>query len=283
MRLWRFAVPNLITATSLTFAFLSVMNAISGHTVPAAWFALYCVLTDKLDGFAARLLGATSAFGVQFDSFADFASFGVAPATLFYSYLSRNPALGFQAPGPLRVTLQVATVLYVLLVAFRLARFNVSAPTGGTKLYFGVPTTQMGGTLLALFVTFLKYGDPHATGIGLDRFHGPHLLGHTQVPTEAWHYWPLIMLAGGALMVSRLRVPKLGLTQNRVANAIIVANILGVYGFGVIQWLPEYLAGVGLAYLGMSVIYGQVVQSAREATRPPLFAGPQPPHDEDEL
>jgi hypothetical protein len=141
----------------------------------------------------------------------------------------------------------------------------------------------MGGTLLALFVTFLKYGDAHATGIALERFHGPHLLGRTQVPTEAWHYFPVLMVAGAVLMNSRLRVPKLGLVPNRAANAVIVLNILGVYGFGVIQWLPEYLAGVGLAYLAMSIIYGQVVRSAREATRPPLFAGPQPPDDADDL
>src|SRR5215510_4386090 len=120
MKWWRYFVPNAITATSLTFAMLSVMSSIAGHTVAAAWFALYCVLTDKLDGFAARLLGGSSAFGVQFDSFADFASFGVAPATLFYSYLAQASALGFAQPGPLRITLQIATVVYVLAVAFRL-------------------------------------------------------------------------------------------------------------------------------------------------------------------
>jgi len=283
MRLWRYLVPNAITATSLTLAIFSVMAAFAGDTVAAAWFALYCVLTDKLDGFAARLLGGSSAFGVQFDSFADFAAFGVAPAVLFYGYLGRAPALGFAEPGALRVSLQLATVVYLLGVAFRLARFNVSAPAGGTKLYFGVPTTQMGGTLLALFVTFLKYGDPHATGIALERFRGPHLLGHTQVPTEAWHFWPVLMIAGALAMNSRLRVPKLGLSPSRAASAVIVANIAGVYGFGLLQWLPEYLAGVGLAYLVMSIIYGQVVRSAREATRPPLFAGPQPPGGADEL
>src|SRR5438094_85515 len=109
MKLWRYLVPNAITATSLTFAILSVINSIDGNTVPAAWFALYCVLTDKLDGFAARLLGGSSAFGVQFDSFADFASFGVAPAALFYSFLAAAPPLGFATPGALRIALQVAT------------------------------------------------------------------------------------------------------------------------------------------------------------------------------
>src|SRR5262249_56059864 len=89
--------------------------------------------------------------GGEWDSVADFAPFGVAPAVLFYSYLSRNPALGFAEPGNLRIALQIATVFYILCVAFRLARFNVSAPTGGTKLYFGLPTTLTGGAILSPF------------------------------------------------------------------------------------------------------------------------------------
>jgi CDP-diacylglycerol--serine O-phosphatidyltransferase len=274
MKLWRFAAPNLVTATSLAFAVISVMNSLAGNYVNAAWFGLWCVLTDKVDGFVARLVKGSSEFGVQFDSFADFASFGIAPAALFYGYLSRNPALGL-AEGVPRLVLQAATLIYVLCVAFRLARFNVAASVSGTKLYFGVPTTLMGGTLMALFVTFLKYGDPHATGFAADVFAGPRLLGQTLIPTQVWLAWPVMMVAGGLLMVGKLRVPKLGLTPNRAANVAILANIAGVYGFGAARFLPEYLAGVGFAYMVMSLIYGQVKQSAREAERPPLFAAPQ--------
>jgi CDP-diacylglycerol--serine O-phosphatidyltransferase len=272
MKLWRYLIPNAITATTLTFAVLSVMNSVSGHTLAAAWFALYCVLTDKLDGFAARKLKGSSEFGVQFDSFADFASFGVAPAVLFYSYLSRNPALGFAESGQLRLALQVATVFYILCVAFRLARFNVSAPTSGTKLYFGLPTTLTGGTILSLFVTFLKYGEPTWTGLVERGFGGPRVLGGLVIPVEAWHLWPILMIVAGFGMVSGLRVPKLGLTSNKVVNVIIMANILGVYGFGAMQWLPEYLAWVGLMYVLISAVYGHVVESAREAERPPLWS-----------
>jgi CDP-diacylglycerol--serine O-phosphatidyltransferase len=275
MKIWRYAVPNAITAVSLTFAVLSIMNATSGQYVAAAWFGLYCVLTDKLDGFAARGLGGSSAFGVQFDSFADFLSFGIAPATLWYCYLSHNPELGFAQPGVLRVALQLATVIYILAVAFRLARFNVGAPVGGTKVYLGVPTTLLGGTLMSLFVTFLKYGDPAHTGLAQSAFGGPWLLGrHTELPVETWRLWPLLMVAGAYLMLSSLKVPKLGLTPNRAANAIVILNIAGVYGFGAMQWMPEYLAGVGTAYMIMSVIYGLLAQSAREIVRPRLFAPP---------
>ena len=85
---------------------------------------------------------------------------------------------------------------------------------------------------------------------------------------------PVVVLVGGLLMVGKLRVPKLDLTPNRFANVAILANIAGVYGFGAARCLPEYLACVGFAYMLMSLIYGQVKQSAREAERPPLFATP---------
>src|SRR5262249_30238761 len=118
--LWRYVVPNLVTATSLSFAILSILSSLEGHVLRAAWFGLYCVLTDKADGFAARLLGGSSEFGVQFDSLADFLSFGIAPAILFYSFLAREPQLGF-TEGPWRVALQGATIGYILFAAFRLA------------------------------------------------------------------------------------------------------------------------------------------------------------------
>ena len=42
------------------------------------------ILCDVLDGTIARLLGATSDFGQEMDSFSDAISFGVAPAFLVY-------------------------------------------------------------------------------------------------------------------------------------------------------------------------------------------------------
>ncbi len=49
-------------------------------------------MIDGLDGRLARLLKATSRFGAEFDSLADFLCFGVAPA--FVLYLWSLQALG---------------------------------------------------------------------------------------------------------------------------------------------------------------------------------------------
>src|SRR5438270_761721 len=78
----------------------------------AVWWALYCVLTDKLDGAVARRLGATSQFGVQMDSLADFLSFGVVPALLFYVFLTTHPACGWST-GAWLWGLRAIVILYV--------------------------------------------------------------------------------------------------------------------------------------------------------------------------
>jgi CDP-diacylglycerol--serine O-phosphatidyltransferase len=283
MKHWRYLVPNALTAMSILFALIAVMHSVAGHTLTAAWFALYCVLTDKLDGFAARALKASSEFGVQLDSFADFASFGIAPAVLFYSYLANRAGFGFGEGLP-RLALQATTALYVVAVATRLARFNVSAPTTGTKLYFGVPTTVVGGTLMSAFVAMLKYADPALVGVG--PFNDPRLLGGAVTPVEFFRLFPVWLIIGSWLMHSNIKVPKLGLTTNLGANIIILINIAGVYGFGAARWLPEYLAAIGIIYIIMSVIYGHVSEAAREAVRPPLLAGAgrtQHEADDDEL
>jgi CDP-diacylglycerol--serine O-phosphatidyltransferase len=292
----RYLVPNAFTAMSIVFAMLSIMHTLAGDFFWATWFALYCVLTDKLDGFAARLLRATSPFGVQFDSFADFVSFGVAPAALFYGYFTSHPEFGLAAGFGL-AALRISIAAYVISAAVRLARFNVIAgadgairppvPAGGPKLFFGAPTTLISGAIVSLFATMLKYGDPSVVGV-VWQSGDPRLLGHPRTTLEVMGLFPFYLLFAAYLMNSRLKVPKLGLTPNRFANAFIIANILGVYGFGSARWLPEYLAMVALAYLLVSAVYGAVSSAAREAVRPPIFAGagtatPPEPDDEHEL
>jgi CDP-diacylglycerol--serine O-phosphatidyltransferase len=53
---------------------------------------------DGLDGRIARLLKGTSRFGAEFDSLADFLSFGVAPALVLYLWTLQ--AQGRSASSP---------------------------------------------------------------------------------------------------------------------------------------------------------------------------------------
>ena len=77
----RLLAPSAFTTLNMMSGLSSVMLAFDGHfTVAAALIAVSIVL-DIADGFVARLIGATSPFGLQLDSLADLISFGLAPAS----------------------------------------------------------------------------------------------------------------------------------------------------------------------------------------------------------
>ncbi|HSN98552.1 MAG TPA: CDP-alcohol phosphatidyltransferase family protein, partial [Candidatus Nanopelagicales bacterium] len=144
----RYFVPNSFTAASLLLGLASVTMSAQGNFRLAAWMILWGVLLDKVDGSAARLLKATSRFGVEFDSFADFVSFGVAPAALVhYRLLALGPL-----PGALRAALMAAAGLYVVALAVRLARFNIT--TGDESVFQGIPGTLMGALLATGYLTW---------------------------------------------------------------------------------------------------------------------------------
>jgi CDP-diacylglycerol--serine O-phosphatidyltransferase len=82
-----------------------------------------------LDGKVARLSGATSKFGVQYDSLADLLSFGVAPALLAFTWALR----------PYGRFGWLAAFLFVACGALRLARFNVQTSSGEAKYFKGLP------------------------------------------------------------------------------------------------------------------------------------------------
>jgi len=77
----RYLIPNGFTASSMALGITSAYLSAHDQFTLAAWMITWGVLLDKLDGSAARLFNASSDFGVQFDSFADFVIFGIAPAT----------------------------------------------------------------------------------------------------------------------------------------------------------------------------------------------------------
>src|SRR4051812_3422934 len=97
MKTLRYLIPNALTACGILMAARSIQVALEGNLRVAAWWVLCTVLTDKLDGIAARALRASSEFGAQLDSFSDFFSFGIAPSAIVYAFFSRTPGLGWQS------------------------------------------------------------------------------------------------------------------------------------------------------------------------------------------
>ena len=230
---WRYVVPNAITCTGLLIGLVSTFMSMEGAYYEAAWLIVLCVLLDKADGTAARLLRATSAIGVQLDSFSDFVTFGIAPGTLVYMALWQDPNSHFVIwQGSVAVwVLRVLVASYVLCACIRLAKFNVLAEEseGDQKCFYGLATTLCGATVSVCYIVGVHY--------------------------DAWdllRWLPVACFAMGVLMVSNFPMPKLAPTESKAMNAFIGLNVAVAYVTGILRIWPEYL----LAMLGLYLVGG---------------------------
>jgi CDP-diacylglycerol--serine O-phosphatidyltransferase len=129
MRRGVYILPNLFTTGNLFCGFWAIISVFQERFFYAALAILLASVFDVLDGKVARLSGATSKFGVQYDSLADLVSFGVAPALLAFSWALR----------PYGRFGWLAAFLFVVCGALRLARFNVQSSSGEVKYFKGLP------------------------------------------------------------------------------------------------------------------------------------------------
>jgi CDP-diacylglycerol--serine O-phosphatidyltransferase len=141
-------VPNLLTMIGLCAGLTSIRFALEGRFAAAAIAITVAACIDGLDGRLARLLKATSRFGAEFDSLADFVCFGVAPSLVIYLW-SLQSLRGFG---------YMPCVMFAVCMSLRLARFNASLETGPHPAYAynfftGVPAPAGAG--LALFPLFI--------------------------------------------------------------------------------------------------------------------------------
>jgi CDP-diacylglycerol--serine O-phosphatidyltransferase len=131
--------------------FYSIASTLNGDYVSSAYAIMLAFVFDGIDGKIARLLNATSDFGVQMDSLSDLVSFGVAPSLLVYHWL----LLPYGRVG------WMAAFLFVACGALRLARFNVQTNGGESKYFVGLPIPAAAG-VIASSVLFVKeiFGNP---------------------------------------------------------------------------------------------------------------------------
>ena len=129
-------IPTIATMGNLIAGFVAIGLAMHGEPQLGALLVIAAVLLDSLDGALARMLDASSEFGMQLDSLADMISFGVAPAVIVGSLL----------PEPIAVPAWLVLGAYPLCAALRLARFNVGAINASVDGGFvGLASTGAGG------------------------------------------------------------------------------------------------------------------------------------------
>jgi CDP-diacylglycerol--serine O-phosphatidyltransferase len=146
MRRGVYILPNLFTTGNLFCGFWAIVSVFQEKFFYAAIAILLASAFDVLDGKVARLSGATSKFGVQYDSLADLVSFGVAPALLAFSWALR----------PYGRFGWLAAFLFVVCGALRLARFNVMSASGETKFFKGLPIPAAASIIALTILLYLR-------------------------------------------------------------------------------------------------------------------------------
>ncbi len=225
-------IPNLMTMLGLCAGLTSMRFALDQRWGSAGVALVVAACIDGLDGRIARLLKATSRFGAEFDSLADFLCFGVAPA--FILYLWSLHAAGGYGFAP--------CLMFTVCMALRLARFNAMmdaspAPAYAQSFFTGVPAPAGAG--LALFPLFA----------GLET----HQLGWTHLYAIVQHplFCAVVLVGVATLVVSTL--PVWSFKNFKVPSAYVLPLLLGTGLFAAVVVADPWaaLAAGGLIYFCM--------------------------------
>lgn len=213
-----YVLPNLFTAASCFFGILSVIASINANFEKAIIYIFISMVLDGLDGRVARLTHTTSEFGLEFDSLCDLVAFGVAPAMLFYCTIGAE----YGRFGIL------ASALFVVFGAIRLARFNVTTMTNEPNVFIGLPIPLAAVTVASWVSLHIKFG------------------------FEVGWLYTAIMIALSLLMISNIRYPsfkKINFDKTKFRKAFIIAILV----LAVLYLKPsEFLAFSTLSY----IVYG---------------------------
>ena len=138
----RVILPNILTLVGVCIGLTSIKFSFDGNFQLAVIAVIVAGVIDGLDGRIARLIKGTSKVGKELDSLTDVISFGVAPAFIMYFWtLSELGRLGW-----------LISLIYVICVALRLARFNVNSeadPSWKDNFFEGIPSPA-GGVLVLM-------------------------------------------------------------------------------------------------------------------------------------
>jgi len=175
----RLLIPNFFTLLGLCAGLTAIRMAIEARYELALAAIVFAALLDGVDGRVARLLKASSRFGAEFDSLADFVNFGVAPAMVLFTWGS------WGTPG-MRSLAWIVVLLLAVACGLRLARFNavldVERPKWQSNYFSGVPAPA--GAIIALLPVYLDQ------------------LDFIQVRTG----WPIYLVLAYALLIAFLMV-----------------------------------------------------------------------------
>ncbi len=225
-------IPNLLTMLGLCAGLTSMRFALEGRFGAAVVAIAVAACIDGLDGRIARLLKATSRFGAEFDSLADFLCFGVAPAFIMYLW-SLHVARGFGF---------MPCLMFAVCMALRLARFNAALDSDSHAAYTynfftGVPAPAGAG--LALF--------PLCLGLEAHTMEWNWLLSFAQFPL----FTAAALIGVAVLLVSTL--PVWNFKNFKVPSEYVLPVLLGTGLFAALLVADPWaaFAAAAIIYIGM--------------------------------
>ncbi len=239
-------LPNLMTAGNLFCGFLALTRIVEADIAAAnfstvirqsLFFILLACIFDLLDGRLARMGGAESPFGREFDSLADVVSFGVAPAFLVHRIVFKDVFLVHPEIGWFLAS------IYVICGALRLARFNCLATmniksSGSDFLGFPIPAAA---GMVASVTLFMLWWDDRGFAKG------------------NWRYaLPVLMFFLSMMMVSEVKYPsfkKLDFRQTKPFTKLVVGAMF--FGLLIILWKRVLPIALPL-FFTLYLIYGFV-------------------------
>ena len=256
----RVMIPNMVTLLAAASGITSIRYSCHADWYAAVIAILIACMLDGIDGRVARMLKATSKFGAELDSLADFVSFGVAPALLVYFWIMQVVP-ETSALYPFRGVFWAFALFHALCCGFRLARFNVMIESGPSQPYWnhffmGLPAPGGAGILLTPLIWQIHTG--------------------SSVIQSPW-VGSVMLLLCGLLMASRC--PTISAKHLRVPAKRIVPMLLFVIfviGMLVSQfWVT--LGVIGILYLLSVPVCGLVFLRMRRRYDAQQFHAPLQP------
>ncbi len=222
----RMLVPNFFTLLGLCAGLTAIRMSIEGRYEFALAAIVFAALLDGIDGRIARLLKASSRFGAELDSLADFVNFGVAPAFMIFTW----------GLGDLKSFGWICVLVFSLASALRLARFNVAIdddrPKWQSNYFMGMPTPA--AAIVVLLPIYLEH-------LGLDLRESVFLM----------HLVLIYVLAIAFMMVSTVPTFSGKLMGERIGREWVLP--IFIVAVGVVAYLVTYpyrtLTVASLAYL----------------------------------
>lgn len=230
-----FVVADLMTSAGLMAGCLSLASAFDGRFELSALMIGISIACDSLDGLIARASRTASRFGIEYDSLSDVVAFGVAPASLVYTW----------ALKPLGLWAVLIMGLFVICAALRLARFNLQAGTSAGKTRFvGLPVPGAAAVIAGILFGYRYFG-----------LNSPRALCALMIAVT-------LVLAG--VMVSRIPYPALKSVDLRakkleIGFTIVIAAILLLLA----PRLAAFLAGAAYLVSGPALaLSGEHIEEA---------------------